>query len=36
VGRDLRWDPAAEKIVGDETAQGMLARPLRKPWALGM
>lgn len=36
LGRDLRWDPAAEKILGDETAQGMLARPMRKPWALGM
>jgi predicted dehydrogenase len=31
--RRIRWDPAAEKIVGDEEAGQMLSRPLRRPWA---
>ena len=34
LGRDLRWDPHAEKVIGDETANGMLSRPMRKPWSL--
>ena len=34
VGRDLRWDPEREQIIGDEAANQMLARPMRKPWAL--
>jgi predicted dehydrogenase len=36
VGRDLRWDPAKEQIIGDDTAQRMLSRPMRKPWALAV
>lgn len=34
LGRDLRWDPAKEQIVGDESAQRMLSRPMRKPWSI--
>jgi predicted dehydrogenase len=32
LGRDLRWDPQAERFLDDESANGMLARPMRKPW----
>jgi predicted dehydrogenase len=35
LGRDLRWDPAKEQIIGDESAHGMLSRPMRKPWTIG-
>ena len=34
LGRDLRWDPKEERIIGDDTANQMLSRPMRKPWAL--
>ncbi len=34
VGRDLRWDPKTEQILGDEVANRMLSRPMRKPWKL--
>ncbi|MBN1443418.1 MAG: Gfo/Idh/MocA family oxidoreductase [Planctomycetes bacterium] len=30
VGRKLRWDPAAERFVGDPEADAYLARPRRK------
>jgi len=33
-GRQIRWDPAAGTIVGDEAAQRMLSRPMRSPWHL--
>ncbi len=32
--RPVRWDPTAERIVGDETAARMLHRPLRAPWTV--
>jgi predicted dehydrogenase len=34
LGRDLRWDPAQEQIIGDESANQMLSRPMRKPWSI--
>ena len=34
VGRKLQWDPQAEKFVGDEQANKLLARPRRKGYEL--
>ncbi|HLK18688.1 MAG TPA: Gfo/Idh/MocA family oxidoreductase [Bryobacteraceae bacterium] len=34
VGRDLRWDPKTEQILGDDAANRMLSRPMRKPWSI--
>jgi predicted dehydrogenase len=34
LGRDLRWDPKQERILGDNAANQMLSRPMRKPWAI--
>jgi len=34
LGRDLTWDPATERFSNDETANGMLSHPYRKPWTL--
>jgi len=32
IGRKIRWDPAAERIDGDEEAAAMLSRPYRAPY----
>jgi len=32
VGRKLRWDPAKEQFIEDETANAMLHRARRPPW----
>ncbi len=29
---DLEWDPAQEKVIGNEKANAMLSRPMRDPW----
>jgi len=34
LGRKIRWDPAAEQVVGDDEAAALLDRPLREPWRL--
>jgi hypothetical protein len=34
LGRPIRWDPVAERIVGDAEASKRLDRPMRKPWTL--
>ena len=34
LGRDLKWDAAAGKIVGDDQANAMVARPYRKGWEI--
>jgi len=33
-GRKLKWDPAAEKIIGDDEAHGRLTIPMRDPYVL--
>ncbi len=32
LGRELHWDPKAERFVGDEQANLMTSRPMRAPW----
>ena len=34
LGRPVRWDPKAERFVGDDEANHMLARTMRAPWRL--
>jgi hypothetical protein len=34
TGRTIRWDPAAEEVVGDPEANRLLSRPYRAPWSL--
>ena len=32
LGRDIRWDPVKEEVIGDLAANRMLGRPWRAPW----
>jgi len=32
--RPVKWDPATEKIIGDDKASRMLSRALREPWGI--
>ncbi len=34
LNRKLRWDPAKEEFINDQTANRMLTRPMRSPWHL--
>jgi len=34
LGRTIRWDPVAERIIGDAEAQRWIARPMRAPWRI--
>lgn len=34
TGRKLKFDPAARRFVGDDAANALLTRELRKPWSL--
>jgi hypothetical protein len=36
LGRKLQWDPAKEEFVGDAEANGMVSRPMRKPYDYGL
>ncbi len=35
LGRKIKWDPAAERIIGDEEANKLLRPAMRPPWTLG-
>jgi predicted dehydrogenase len=34
TGRKIAWDPAKERVIGDDAAERLLQRPLREPWKL--
>jgi predicted dehydrogenase len=34
TGRRIRYDPATERIIGDETAAALVNPPMRTPWVL--
>jgi predicted dehydrogenase len=34
MGRKIRWDPVAERVVGDEAANRLVDIPMRAPWHL--
>ena len=34
TGESLRWDPQAERFIGADRANAMLAREMRSPWTL--
>jgi hypothetical protein len=36
LGRSLKWDDAAEQIVGDDQANAMLSRPVRQGYEIEM
>lgn len=34
LGRKLRWNPAVERFIDDETANRLLSKPTRAPWSV--
>ena len=32
LGRGLKWDAKNERVIGDEAANRLIARPNRSPW----
>jgi cellobiose-specific phosphotransferase system component IIB len=32
MGRTIEWDARAQRVVGDQEANRLLARPYRRPW----
>ena len=34
LGRELNWDPAAERFVDDDQANLLVSKPMRAPWQL--
>jgi hypothetical protein len=34
TGRSLKYDPARERFLGDESANRLLSRPMRAPWSM--
>ena len=34
LGADLKWDPATERILGNNAALWMVNRPQRDPWRI--
>ncbi len=34
VGRRIRWDPKAERVIGDPQANAMVTKKYRRPWTL--
>ena len=34
LGRNVSWDPQAERFVNDSDADKMISRPMRRPWRL--
>lgn len=34
LGEKLTWAPAAERFIGNDTANRLLSRPMRSPWSL--
>ena len=34
LGRSLKWDPAREEFLGDDTANRLLSRAMRAPWRI--
>ena len=34
TGRNLRWDPVAERVIGDDAANALADVPMRAPWHL--
>jgi len=34
LGRSLKWDPAAERFIGDEQANRLRSRAMRSPWRM--